>query len=121
VLSPVVLFIHYFVASGYQELTFIDITTSQWCKCIVVGLVAFSAVSFTTIGFQLEEAPRGSVIMYFEIPFMYIAQWVIFGEGISSTELLGVLFMITGSLGPMVEKIIMIKREEQASNDIFIV
>merc|ERR1719320_1593042 len=114
VLSPGIFLMQYLVTTftnreSFYELTLIEITAWQWFECIVVGAVAFAGLACLTIGFQLEEAPRGSVVMYLEIPIMYIAQWVFFGEGISCTELVGVVIMILGILGAAGEKIVMIR------------
>ena len=42
-----------------------------WAYCVAIGLVAFVGLGCSTRGFQIEQAPRGAMIMYLEIPFMY--------------------------------------------------
>jgi len=79
-------------------------------ECILIGAVGFSGLACFTIGFQLEHAPRGCIVMYVEIPIMYVAQWIAFGEGITLTELIGVLIMICGIVGSAVEKIMIIRK-----------
>jgi len=119
-LSPGLLVIQWIVNitnhdSPDRELTLVELSTRQWVECIVVGAIAFSALACFTIGFQLEQAPRGCIVMYMEIPIMYVAQWIVFGQGISLIELIGVLIMICGIMGSAVEKILIMRKEASES------
>jgi len=97
------------------ELSLTQITPSQWARCIIIGCVGFLGLSCYTIGFQLEEAPRGAIVMYLELPLMYIAQWIVFGQGVSLMELCGLIVLICGIMGASIEKIIMSKQKEVAT------
>ena len=46
-----------------------EASAGEWGLCLAVGAAAFIGLGCSTRGFQLEEAPRGAIIMYLEIPF----------------------------------------------------
>jgi len=106
---------HVFYESGVSEFALIQISRIQWGQCITIGAIGFSALACNTIGFQLEEAPRASIVMYLEIPLMYVAQWAVFGKGISLTELCGVVILVISVLGAAIEKLVMLRRSEKVS------
>merc|ERR1719412_1175237 len=75
-----------------------DITPVQWAQCAGIGVVAFVGLGCSTRGFQLEEAPRGAIIMYLEIPFVYVAQAIFFKTPTTVVELLGVGLVLLGTV-----------------------
>ena len=40
------------------------VDTSTWAWCVGIGVVAFIGLGCSTRGVQLEEAPRGAIVMY---------------------------------------------------------
>lgn len=80
-----------------------------------MGAMAFIGLGCYTRGFQLEEAPRGAIIMYLAIPFSYFLQWVVFGRSVSWTELGGVLLVVFGTVGSALEKVFIEKRNDRKS------
>ena len=74
------------------------VDASTWAVCVGVGVVAFVGLGCSTKGFQLEEAPRGAIVMYLEIPFMYAAQAWVFGVRPSATEIIGVSLVLLACL-----------------------
>jgi drug/metabolite transporter (DMT)-like permease len=83
----------------------LDITTDAWLLCVGVGLLAFVGLGASTRGFQLEEAPRGAIIMYMEIPGVYAAQWACFGVAPAALEVCGVLVVLAACVSMTVEKL----------------
>lgn len=83
----------------------------QWGECMLIGGFAFIGLGCSTRGFQLEEAARGAVIMYLEIPFVYLLQWFVFGQSVSWTEISGVALVLVGTIGTAVEKVLIEKRK----------
>jgi len=77
---------------------------------MLIGGFAFIGLGCYTRGFQLEEAPRGTIIMYLEIPFVYLLQWLVFGQSVSLTEISGVALVLVGTIGTAVEKIFIDKQ-----------
>jgi len=120
VMTPGILFTQYIYVTVMHnsvnvELSLVEMTSYQWARCIVIGCVGFLGLSCYTIGFQLEEAPRGAIVMYLGLPLMYVAQWIVFGQGISVMELCGVLVLICGIMGASIEKIILTKQKNEAT------
>lgn len=91
----------------------VNIPLVLWGECILIGAVAFIGLGCYTRGFQLEEAPRGAIIMYLAIPYAYFLQWLVFGQGVSWTELGGVLLVVLGTVGSAVEKVIIISKQKR--------
>jgi len=78
---------------------------------MLIGLIAFIGLGCSTRGFQLEEGPRGAIIMYLEVPYVYLLQWMVFGWGVSWKELSGVMLVLVGTIGTAVEKVLIDKRK----------
>lgn len=110
VLTPSVMFVQYLVDSymkyNSSKIINVYIKPLQWGDCLLIGAIAFIGLGFFTRGFQLEEAPRGAIIMYLEIPFIYFAQWIMFGRGVSLAELSGICLVLSGNVGAATEKIL---------------
>jgi len=82
----------------------VHIEQVKWVQFIAIGFLAYISLGFLTLGFQMEEAPRGAIIMYIEIPFNYLAQWAMFHCGVSLMELCGVGLVLAGTIGTALEK-----------------
>jgi len=67
-----------------------DIEPYKWGYFVCIGVLCTFALGCWTRGFQLEEAPRGSIVAYLEVPITFVAQWILFGLGVTWIELCGV-------------------------------
>jgi len=115
VLTPSVWLIQYVVVTIEQkstkEVVNLHIEPFQWGDSVLVGVFSLIGLGCCTRGFQLEEAPRGAILMYLEIPLIYFLQWIVFGRGVSWTELSGIVLVLLGSVGTAAEKVFADKRE----------
>jgi len=55
----------------------------QWGIGICIGTIVTIALCTITLGFQLEEAPRGAMIMYLEVPLIIVAEYFMFDIAMS--------------------------------------
>jgi len=115
ILTPSVWLIQWIVynimhVSDYKIVN-VNLSAFLWGECILIGAIAFIGLACFTRGFQLEEAPRGAIIMYLAIPFSYFLQWLAFGSGVSCSEFCGILLILFGTVASAVEKILIEKRK----------
>lgn len=108
ILTPCVWIIQYILITYTQddgtEILKLHIEPLEWCQLIIFGTVSCIALGCVTLGFQMEEAPRAAIIMYLDITFSILAQWVIFNRWLSLMELCGVGLVLVGTVSAAVEK-----------------
>ena len=67
--------------------------------CLLGATVTgFVGLALQTLGYQRSEAAKASVMTILEIPFAYLLQAVLFHDAISPIGLVGVAFVMTGSM-----------------------
>jgi len=87
---------------GNRTMVNIYITPFQWFECVCLSFTALFAMGCLTLGFQLETAPRGAIMMYVEIPFVYLVEYFL-GMRMTTLEMFGVALVLGGTLGNAVE------------------
>ncbi|KAK3234996.1 hypothetical protein CYMTET_54779 [Cymbomonas tetramitiformis] len=58
-------------------------------KIAAASALGFVALAANTKGYQLAEASKVCYFSYLEIPFSYVLQWIIFGEGLDTLGVFG--------------------------------
>jgi len=87
----------------------LEIKPLQLIECIGMCTAITIALGAHTLGFQLEEAPRGASVFYIEAPVVLVAEYVLYKREVTILELCGILQVIFGVVGMMVIKISMVK------------
>lgn len=85
-------------------------------QCVLLGTCYVIGYGFYTRGFQLEEAPKGTIMIYLQIPVVYILQYIMFHQGASVVEITGACLMVFGTAGTVVEKMSNTRTKEQLNN-----
>jgi len=70
----------------------------KWALLFGATLTGFLGLALQTLGYQLEEAARASVMTVLEIPFAYVLQDLLFHEPVTPLGLAGVALVISATM-----------------------
>ncbi len=76
-----------------------------WLANIGFGIAGFASTGLTILGFKFIEANRGSIVLLSEILFGLLFGFVLFGEILGTTALIGGLLIFISALLPNVQSI----------------
>ena len=76
-----------------------------WLANIGFGIAGFASTGLTILGFKFIEANRGSIVLLSEILFGLLFGFVLFGEALVTTALIGGLLIFISALLPKVQSI----------------
>jgi len=114
ILIPCVLIGRYIINTAKHDHNVIlnfDLKPLIWCELIGISIFNAMMLGSLTLGFQLEEAPRGAIITYIKIPLFMAAEYVLVGRVITWVEICGVVLTLCGVVGISVEKITKRRRQ----------
>jgi len=81
-----------------------------WLVLIGMAVLNVIVICSITIGFQFEEAPKGTIIMYLDIPIYIAFEYVLFDREVTWIEICGVSLAVIGAIGISAEKILKRRR-----------
>lgn len=70
----------------------------KWLLLVGATITGFMGLAMQTLGYQLEEAARASVMTVLEIPFAYVLQDVLFHEPMTPLGLAGVSLVVSATM-----------------------
>ncbi len=76
-----------------------------WLANISYGIAVFAGAVLTILGFKFIEANRGSIVLLSEILFGLLFGFVLFGETLGTTALIGGLLILISALLPNFQSI----------------
>ena len=74
-----------------------DFQLIKWVLIVCATFTGFLGLALQTLGYQLEQAARASVMTVLEIPFAYLLQYFLFREPITRLGLIGTSLVIAAT------------------------
>lgn len=87
----------------------------KWVLLVAATVIGFAGLAMQTLGYQLEEAARASVMTVLEIPFAYLLQFAIFDEEMTALGLLGVGLVVSGTMLNLLRRLNLAATENAAN------
>ena len=92
-------------STGADGAEAIDWQIGRWPLLLGATVTGFVGLALQTLGYQLEEAARASLMTVLEIPFAYVLQYALFREPMTPLGLCGVGLVICGTVLNLIRRL----------------